>query len=275
MCTVSPAQGTDRPVPVARTAGRGRGETGPVIRRAAQLLAAFTPERQALTLSQLARRTGLPLTTTHRLVGELVECGLLERDPESTFHIGLRLWEIASLAPRGLGLRELALPFMEDLFAVTAENVQLAVRDGHEAVFVERIAGRSAVPLYTRVGGRFPLHPTGVGRVLLAFAPPEVQEAVLAGPLTSYTPHTVTNPKALRRVLADVRSHGFAVNDRQVSMETLSVAAPVRGADGTVVAAVSLVVQAGSAVPAALAPAVQATAQGISRALRDSSVGDV
>jgi DNA-binding IclR family transcriptional regulator len=243
-----------------------------VLRRATQLLAAFTPERPALTLSQLARRTGLPLTTTHRLVGELVECGFLERDAAATFHIGLRLWEIASLAPRGLGLRELALPFMEDLFAVTSENVQLAVREGHESVFVERIAGRTAVPVFTRVGGRFPLHPTGVGRVLLAFAPPEVQETVLAGPLTSYTPLTVTSPDALRRILADVRAHGFSVNDRQVSMETMSVAAPVRGADGSVVAAVSLVVQAGSAVPAALAPVVQTAARGISRALHDSAV---
>ena len=197
---------------------------------------------------------------------------MLERDEEGTFHIGLRLWEIASLAPRGLGLRELALPFMEDLFAVTQENVQLAVRDGLESVWVERIAGRGAVPVFTRVGGRFPLYPTGVGRVLLAHAPTEVQEAVLAGPLETYTPLTVTSPEALRRVLGDVRAHGVAVNDRQVSMETLSVAAPVRGADGSVVAAVSIVVQAGSARPSALAPAVQATARGISRALRDAAV---
>lgn len=249
---------------------RGRAETGPVIRRATQLLTAFTPERPTLTLSQLARRTGLPLTTTHRLVGEMVECGLIERDPAGTFHIGLRLWEIASLAPRGLGLRELALPFMEDLFAVTRENVQLAVRDGLESVFVERIAGRNAVPVLTRVGGRFPLHPTGVGRVLLAHAPAGVQDAVFAVPLTRYTPFTITDPDTLRRLLADVRTHDFAVNDRQVTTDTVSVAAPVRAAGGAVVAAVSVVVPAGPALPAALAPAVQATARGISRALRDS-----
>jgi DNA-binding IclR family transcriptional regulator len=267
-------KGVPGPGALADTAEtRGRGETGPVIRRATQVLTAFTPERPALTLSQIARRTGLPLTTTHRLVGELADCGLLEKDPTGTYHVGLRLWEIASLAPRGLGLRELALPYMEDLFAVTQENVQLAVRDGVESVFVERIAGRSAVPVFTRVGGRFPLHPTGIGRVLLAFAPPDVQELVLAGPLTGYTPLTITSPETLRRVLADVRAHGVAVNDRQVSMDTLSVAAPVRGPDGSVVAAVSIVVQAG-APPGALAPAVQATARGISRALRESAVDE-
>jgi DNA-binding IclR family transcriptional regulator len=245
-----------------------RGETGPVLRRATQLLTAFTPERPALTLTQLARRAGLPLTTTHRLVGELVHCGLLERDPAGEYRVGLRLWEIASLAPRGLGLRERALPYMEDLFAVTRENVQLAVREGGESVYVERLAGRHAVPVLTRVGGRFPLHPTGVGRVLLPHPPADVQESVLAGPLARFTPLTVTDPDALRKILADVRAHGFAVNDRQVTMDSLSVAAPIRAADGEVVAAVSIVVTAGTALPGALAPAVRATAQGITRALR-------
>lgn len=245
----------------------GRREHGLAIRRATELLAAFGPERRTMTLSQLAHRTGLPLTTTHRLLGVLADCGLVERDEHGAYHVGLRLWEIASLAPRGLGLREVALPFMEDLFAVTQENVQLGIRDGVESVFVERLAGRSAIPVLTRVGGRFPMHPTALGRVLLAYAPPDVQEAVLAGPLAAYTPLTVTDPRALRRILAEVRAFGWAVNDRQVTLDSLSVAAPVRAADGGVVAAVSVVVAAGSATASALAPMVQTAARGISRSL--------
>ncbi|WP_344649860.1 IclR family transcriptional regulator [Cryptosporangium japonicum] len=244
-----------------------RAEAGLAVRRATELLAAFTPERPAMSLTQLAQRTGLPLTTAHRLLGVLVDCGLLERDENGTFHVGLRLWEIASLAPRGLGLREVALPFLEDLYAVTHENVQLAVRDGLESVFVERIAGRAAVPVLTRVGGRFPLHPTGIGRVLLAHAPADVQEKVLAGPLPAFTPLTVTDPAAIRRILGDVKAHGYAINDRQVTMDSLSVAAPVHGPGGDVVAAVSIVVLAGTALPAALAPMVRAAARGISRSL--------
>ncbi|MFG1923138.1 IclR family transcriptional regulator [Cryptosporangium sp. NPDC048952] len=245
-----------------------RSESGLAIRRATHLLAAFTPDRPAMSLTQLAQRTGLPLTTAHRLLGVLVDCGLLERDEDGLFHVGLRLWEIASLAPRGLGLREVALPFMEDLYAVTHENVQLGIRDGLESVFVERIAGRTAVPVLTRVGGRFPLHPTGIGRVLLAHAPVDVQDEVLAAPLQSFTPRTITDPAALRRILSDVRSHGYAVNDRQVTMDSLSVAAPIHATDGSVVAALSIVVPAGIAHPAALAPMVQTAARGISRSLR-------
>jgi DNA-binding IclR family transcriptional regulator len=231
------------------------------------LLDAFTPATPELTLSDLARRAGVSLPTAHRRAQELVEWGALERGPDGRFRIGLRLWEVASLAPRGLGLREAALPFLEDLYEVSHENVQFAVREGAELVFVERIAGRTAVPVLTRVGGRFAMHATGVGLVLLAYAPVEVQEEVLCAPLRPYSPKTVTDPVRLREILADVRRNGYAVSDGQVTTDALSVAAPVRRGD-EVVAAVSLVVRADSAQPSALAPLVQAAARGISRALK-------
>ena len=210
---------------------------------------------------------GLPVSTTHRLVGELTAWGGLERDPDGRYRVGLRVWELGALAPRGLGLREAALPFMEDLYEVTHENVQLAVRDGDEVVFVERLAARDSVGVLTRVGGRFALPPTGVGLVLLAHAPGEVQERVLAGPLTRYTPYTVTDPRHLRSVLAGVRRSGVAVSDRQVTTDAVSVAAPVL-AGGAVVAALSVVVRGNS--PRAvrsLEPGVRAAARGISRSL--------
>jgi len=118
----------------------------------------FTPDQPRLTLTELTRKAKLPMTTVHRMVGEFVACGVLERDEEGRYRIGLRLWEVASLAPRGLGLREVALPFLEDLYEVTRENVQLAVRDGVEVVFVERITGRHAVRVRTRVGSRWAMH---------------------------------------------------------------------------------------------------------------------
>jgi DNA-binding IclR family transcriptional regulator len=250
------------------------GGTGPVALRALRTLGAFTPDHPSLSLTEIARRAGVPLTTAHRLVAVLAEWGALERDSSGRYHVGLRLWELGSLAPRGLGLRELALPFMEDLSQVTHENVQLAVRDGVESVYVERIAGRSAIRVLTRVGGRFPLHPTGVGRVLLAHAPVEVQQQVLESPLQRFTPWTVTSPATLRSVLAEVRRSGYAVNDREVTPDALSVAAPVRGPDGGVLAALSLVVRADGASAAALAPLVMAGARGISRVVSEAAVTD-
>ncbi|MFD0969578.1 IclR family transcriptional regulator [Plantactinospora endophytica] len=242
--------------------------TGSVTVRALRLLEAFTPDRRELTLTELAARAGLPLTTTHRLVNDLAGWGAVERDADGRYHIGLRLWEIASLAPRGLGLREAALPFLEDLFQVTQENVQLAVREGFEVVYVERIAGHSAVPVLTRVGGRFAMPPTGVGLVLLAHAPTDVQEAVLDAPLQRFTERTITSARELRRVLAEVRRTGIAISDRQVTMDALSIGAPVYGPTGDVVAAVSIVVRAPRPQRAGLIPVVRAAARGISRALR-------
>ncbi|MEU5551227.1 MULTISPECIES: IclR family transcriptional regulator [unclassified Micromonospora] len=240
----------------------GRSVTSKVL----ALLDAFSPGEPALTLSELARRAELPLPTAYRRVAELVAWGALERGDDARYRVGLRLWEVGSLAPRGLGLRELALPVLEDLYEVTHENVQLAVRQDLELVFIERIAGRHAVPVLTRVGGRFALHATGVGLVLLAHAPAQVQERVLAAPLERYTELTVTDPVRLRRQLAEVRRAGYAISDRQVTMDALSVAAPIAGPDG-VVAAISLVVAYDRADPLALAPLVQAAGRVVSRSL--------
>jgi DNA-binding IclR family transcriptional regulator len=232
------------------------------------MLDAFSAEQPALALSDIARRTGTPLSTVHRLISELSAWGAVERGEDGLFRIGLRLWELGALAPRSQGLRERALPFLEDLSHISRENVQLAVREGSEVVFVERIAGTSAVPVLTRVGGRFALTATGVGLVLLAHAPAEVQEDVLGKPIERYTSKTVTQPGQVRRMLADVRAQGFAVSDRQITMETLSVAAPVQDARGQVVAAVSLVVHHKGSKPFALAQLVRTSASAISRALR-------
>lgn len=230
------------------------------------LLGAFDAQHRELTLTELARRAGLTLSTAQRRAAELTAWGALERTDAGRYRVGLRLWEVGSLAPRGLALREAALPFLEDLYVVTRENVQLAVREGTETVFVERIAGRSAVRVLTRVGGRFALHATGVGLVLLAHAPAEVLDDVVAAGLTAYTSATITDPVVLRRALADVRRDGYAVSRGAVTEDALSVAAPVTDARDEVVAAVSLVVPIEDARPQALAPLVRAAARGISRA---------
>jgi DNA-binding IclR family transcriptional regulator len=247
---------------------------GTVPEKLLSLLDLYTHERSAYTLSELSRRAGLPLSTTHRLVGELVRWGGLERDAEGRYRIGLRLVELAALCSRGMGLREAALPFLEDLYEATHQNVQLAVREGTDGVYIERIAGRQAVPVLTRIGAHWPLHATGVGLVLLAFAPVEVQEAVLAAPLRAFTPYTITDPVVLRRVLAEVRRTGLAFSDRQITEDAFSVGAPVTGPDGRCVAALSVVVSYDDPNRAAWGPAVRAAAIGISRIIGPARDGE-
>ncbi|CCH74023.1 putative IclR family transcriptional regulator [Nostocoides australiense Ben110] len=237
--------------------------------KALAVLGTFTRDRPSQSLSQIANRTGLALSTTHRVVTELAQWGALERTDEGDWHIGLRLWEVGSVCPRGQILRDVALPYMQDLYEVTHENIQLAVREGTEMVFVERIAGHRSVELRTMVGARHPLLGTAMGMVLLAYAPNEIREAVLAGPMDRHTPHTVTDPKTLRAMLAQTRRATCAVNDRQFQDHTVGVAAPVRlGEHGDVEAALGIVVagQTGAAVRQLRHP-VLAAARAISNVL--------
>ncbi|GGP46109.1 IclR family transcriptional regulator [Saccharothrix coeruleofusca] len=234
--------------------------------RAFTLLGVFSEQRPSATLSELSRLSGLPLSTTHRLVRELLQWRALDRDARGRYSIGLRLWELGALSPGSLDLRERALPFLEDLVEVTRHNAQLAIRDGLDAVFVERLSARDAVSVVSRAGSRLPLHATGVGLVLLAHAPAQVQELALASPLRRFTSRTICAPARLREALAQVRRDGYAISDRQIEMITYSVAAPVRDAGGEVVAAVSVVLPTGARTDAAVS-AVRTCGRAISRAL--------
>jgi DNA-binding IclR family transcriptional regulator len=240
-----------------------------VTSRVFAILEAFAPGEARLTLTEIGRRTGLPLATAHRLVAELVRLHGLEREEGGTYRIGVRLWEIGSLAPIRGGLRELAMPFMEDLYEATHENIQLAVRIGLQAMILEKISGRDSVQIVTRVGGRLPLHATGVGKVLLAYAPPEVLEAVLAQPLEPMVPGTIVDPDRLRADLDGVRSRGWSLTRDEMTVGAMSLGAPVRGPEGQVVAALSVVVASRIGDPDRLAPPVLTAARGLSRQLAD------
>jgi DNA-binding IclR family transcriptional regulator len=241
-----------------------------VTSKVTSILDAFRASEQQLSLAEISARTGMPLSTTHRLANELVRWGGLERSQRGTYRVGIRLWEIGSLAPQRNGLREIAIPFMEDLYEATHENVQLAVLSGREALFVERINGRHSVQTVTRVGGRLPLHATGVGKALLAYAPESVVEDVIAQGLPPLTPATITDPRALREALADVRRLGYASTRDEMTVGAVSVAAPVQGADGEVVAAISLVVATHGADVGRLALPVRTAALGLSRRVAES-----
>ena len=235
----------------------------PVLRRAFRLLRCFDGE--PLTLSQLSVLSGTPLSTTLRLARQLVATGALERDEHGRYAIGLTLFELASLAPRGHGLRALALPFMEDLHRATGEHVLLAVRTGSEATIIERLSAHRAARILYRVGERVPLHSTGVGLVLLAHAEADLQESVLAQRLTLEPEHVAVSSTELRKRLAQVRLEGSATNARAVPEAASSVAAPIFDSGRTAIAAVSVVAASSSFDPAAMRPAVVTVARAISR----------
>lgn len=237
-----------------------------VLSRAARILEAFSQDEPALTVSEIARRSGLHVATASRLVAELVAHGFLSRDDDRKVRIGVRLWELVTRASPTLSLRDTAMPFMEGVHDVVGHHVQLGVRDGKDVLFLERLSAPSAVINYTRVAGRLPLHASSSGLVLLAHGPVSLRERILAGPLTTYTPQTPATPAQLRVILADVRQQGYAYCPGYVHEEALGIAAPVRGGDGTVLAALAVIVP-NDASAQAVVPVVRTAARGISRAL--------
>jgi DNA-binding IclR family transcriptional regulator len=243
---------------------RERGRTS--ANRLLSLLAAFTSADPVLTLTELARRSGLPVATAHRLAGELLDWGALERLSDGRFQIGLRLWHTGALAPLHRDLRSVALPFMEDLYEATHENVQLAVRDGKQVLYLDKISGSRSVETLTKVAGRLPLHSTGVGKVILAFSGPELFASIAADGLARCTPHTITLPGVLADTLEQVRENHAAYSLEEMTIGASSVAAPIFGSDGALIGSVALVVRSSTNVRA-LTPAVRTAALGITRRL--------
>ncbi|WP_344982222.1 IclR family transcriptional regulator [Streptosporangium fragile] len=212
-----------------------------VLTRAVRIFEAFSPDDPVLTVSQISRRAALPLATTIRLVDELTRHGLLARDERRRVRIGNRMWELAQRASPVRTLRETAMQFMGDLHHVVGHSTQLGILDGDEVLFVERLVAPGAVVNITKIGGRLPLHASSAGLVLLATACSEVKARVLRGPLTAFTPHTITDPRTLRATLADVSRHGLAFCPGHIHPDATGIAVPVRAA-GRVVAALGLVV---------------------------------
>ncbi|MFJ9173593.1 IclR family transcriptional regulator [Streptomyces sp. NPDC102360] len=237
-----------------------------VLSRAVRIFEAFTPDEPALTVSVIARRTGLHVATASRLVAELVSHGFLTRDGDRRVRIGLRMWELVTRASPALSLRDAAMPFMEGVHDVVGHHVQLGVLDGDEVLFLERLSAPGGVINFTRIAGRLPLNASSSGLVLLAHGSGELRERVCAEPLHRYTANTPCTASGLRALLADIRRQGFACCPGYVHPDALGIAAPVRDAHGDVCATLSVIVpnEEGSA---AVVPVVRTAARGISRAL--------
>ncbi|HEY2318910.1 MAG TPA: IclR family transcriptional regulator, partial [Solirubrobacteraceae bacterium] len=242
-----------------------------VTSRVLSILGSFDAEHPSLTLTEIAQRAGLTLPTAHRLVGELTAWGALRRTSRGRYVIGRRMWDLGLLAPVQTGLREVASPFLHDLYGATLATVHLAVRDGARALYLDCVSGHASVPVVSKAGSRLPLHSTGVGKVLLAHAPARLRHEVLAAPLYRFTPYTVIQPGRLASQLQRVAHDGYATTAEEMTLGACSIALPVRVAERTVASL-------GVVVPdldrrAVLMPAMRLAAKGIARSVSDQLSG--
>jgi len=200
-----------------------------VLERAFDLLDCFTADEPRISAAALAQRTGVAVSSVHRLLTKLLAAGFVEKVPPHSYAIGLKLWKVGELSPAMLELRESALPHMLHLYEATGENVQLAVIDGQtpttaRALYIARAVGPTSSPTLTRIGGSFPLHTTGVGKALLAAQDHTWLSDYIRGGLVSETRFSVTDGSELLRDLDKVRARGYAVTREEMTLGTASVA---------------------------------------------------
>jgi DNA-binding IclR family transcriptional regulator len=243
-----------------------------VTARALAVLDTFSTKHRRQSLSSIARRSELPLTTVHRLVHELEKQSALVRGADGDYEIGSKIWRLGILASVHAELREVALPYMEDVYEIDNDAVQIAVLDGLRCLVVERIAGSRTMAVVSRPGSRLPLHATGVGKVLLAFGGHELQDAVLAS-LDRYTDQTITDSSKLTEQLTTIKSQGFAITHAELMPGATSIAVPLRGRGGKVIAALGIVSPSEYAEITRMIPVLQVTAAALSKKLVETGLG--
>ena len=219
---------------------RRTGEFVQSLDRGLAVIRAFSADRPSLTLSEVARATGLSRAASRRFLHTLVVLGYVATDGRE-FRLRPRLLELGYAYLSGLRLPDVAEPHLRGLADETGESSSLAVLDGADIVYVARVAVSRIMSAAIGVGTRFPAYATSMGRVILAFGPREREEAYLRSvTLEPLTRHTITDPVALREELARVRAQGWALVDQELEEGLRAVAAPVRDASGEVVAAVNV-----------------------------------
>jgi IclR family transcriptional regulator, pca regulon regulatory protein len=257
--------------PSAAPRDRGHSQS---LERGLEILSSFTSTRPRLGVSELAREVGISRSTSHRYIATLAALGYLEQDrPTRKYRLGPRVLDLGFSAINSMELRAIAAPYLQDLSDETGHTVNMAVLDGVDILYIERCRsasqGQRDIDLNLHAGSRLPAYCTSMGKVLLAALPPDEQDRRLAQiTFIKRGPNTLTATETLRAELGRVRAHGLAVNNEELASGLRSIAVPVRGRDGQVVAAINLAVHRSLAsvedLIARLGPALETTARRIS-----------
>ncbi|MDB5897018.1 MAG: IclR family transcriptional regulator [Ramlibacter sp.] len=206
-----------------------------------RLLKAFTAQEPEIGISELARRLGLGKSTVHRLASTLSAEGFLEQNPQDgRYRLGLALFSLGTLVRRRMDIATEALPHLHTLREKSNETVHLAVLDGEDIVYLYNLESQQAIRIRSYLGVRKPAFCTSEGRAILAFSPADAVARALPPKLAARTAATLTDAAAVRRALDEVRRAGYAVDDEESEEGQRGIAAPVRDASGSVVAAVGM-----------------------------------
>jgi IclR family transcriptional regulator, pca regulon regulatory protein len=220
--------------------------------RGLAVIRAFGPDHERLSLSDVAKATGLTRAAARRFLLTLVALGYVRSDGRM-FSLRPRVLELGYAYLSGLALPDIAGPHMEELVGRLHESSSISVLDGHQIVYVVRVPTKRIMTVAISVGTRFPAAATSMGRVLLAELPPDELETFFSEiKLDSYTSKTVTDTDRLREIVAEVAQQGYAIVDQELEDGLRSVAAPIRGATEVGTAAINVSAHASRVSMAAL-----------------------
>ena len=245
--------------------------------RGLAVIKAFGPDRERLSLSEVARATGLTRAAARRFLLTLVKLGYVRSDGRE-FSLRPRVLELGYAYLSGLALPDVAEPHLEELSAKLHESSSISVLDGHHIVYVARVATKRIMTVAISVGTRFPAYAASMGRVLLAaLSPAELDQYLAEATFEAFTERTVTDPERLREIIADVRREGYSIVDQELEDGLRALAVPLHDSSGTVTAAVNVSAHASrlssDAMRTQLLPALQETARNIEADLKSVSPG--
>ncbi len=240
--------------------------------RGLAVIRSFGPDRERLSLSEVARATGLTRAATRRFLLTLVKLGYVRHDGRE-FSLRPRVLELGYAYLSGLALPEIAAPHLEELVAKVRESSSISVLDGQHIVYVARVPTKRIMTVAISVGTRFPAYAASMGRVLLAGLTDEDLDRHLAeADLESFTSGTVTDPARLREIVRETGRVGYSIVDQELEEGLRAIAAPIHSSDGAVTAAINLAVHASrvsmAAMRSELLPALLETAHRIEEDLR-------
>jgi DNA-binding IclR family transcriptional regulator len=237
--------------------------------RVADVLLLFTGAPAELGVSRIARELGLSKAVVHRILRSLAARGMVTCSPESRrYRLGPAAAALGARALRDCDLRSAAMDVLRRLRDETGETATLTALIPDGRVYLDQVPGVHEIKMTVELGRRFPLHAGSSGKCMLAFLPEQARERVLAAPLEALTANTVTDPDALRAELKVIADRGYAVSGGERQPDAGSVAAPVLGAVGEVIGAISVCgprYRVTATLAARLAPEVVAAAAEISR----------
>jgi len=211
------------------------------LQRGLRLLSLFVDSPKNMSASRIVKLSGLPVSTAHRFLMNLTSAGYLNCDGNGDYHLGIACVSLGQAALSQLDLRPLSLPYLQELNRRTRETVHLTVRFGLSAVYVEKLDSPEPLRIHSRIGAAIPLYCTAVGKVLLAYLPPQERSAVLDRmEMHRFTSNTAGSPQELQTQLQLVRRNGYACDLEEHEAHIRCVAAPIWDHTGAVNASLSI-----------------------------------